>query len=296
MADPWADHPVSREVLDACSEVWDRDIIEASSDPEALARTEVVQPAVFAVNVAAFRVLESYGLDFGATAGHSLGEFSALVATGVLKLYDAFGAVVVRGRAMQAASDATPSTMLAVLGLTPEKSAELCEVAGRGDVLQVANENSPLQTVISGSVPAIERAEELAKSMGARKVVRLDVAGAFHSPLMQPAVPAVREAIADLKFRDPLFPVVPNVSAKITEDGSALRDLLGRQVVSAVRWDKSMKAMSAWGINTYAEAGPGDVLTKLTKRCVDDASAKAIGSPEAAEKFVRAWKNGEFSE
>ena len=294
MADPWMEHPAGAEVLDACAEAWGKDLVALSRDADALGTTEVAQPAVFAVNVAAFRVVESCGIEVGAAAGHSLGEYSALVAAGVLGLEAAFGAVVVRGRAMQEASDATPSTMSAVLGLSPEKAAELCEVAGRGDVLQVANENSPEQTVISGTVPAIERAEELAKSMGAKRAIRLQVAGAFHSPLMRSAVPAVRAAIADLEFADPRFPVVPNVSAKITEEGAALRDLLGRQVVSPVRWDRSMKAMGAWGITTFLEAGPGDVLAKLSKRCVEGSVARAVGSPEAAEAFARSWKDGDL--
>ncbi len=292
MADPWTDHTAGREVLDRCSEVMGKDIVELARDEAALATTEIVQPAVFACDLAAFRVLEDAGVAFGAAAGHSLGEFAALVAAGALELEPAFEAVKVRGLAMQEASDATPSGMTAIIGLSAADAAELCDVAGRGDVLQVANENAPTQVVLSGSIPAIERAEEVARSRGV-KAIRLNVAGAFHSPLMKPASPAVREAIANLEFREPRFPVVPNVSARPTTEPSALRDLLSRQMVSPVRWERSMVTMvEDLEISTFAEAGPGEVLSKLARRCVRGASTSAVGSPEAATTFVTGLEGG----
>ncbi|HKX25552.1 MAG TPA: ACP S-malonyltransferase, partial [Actinomycetota bacterium] len=200
MADPWADHPEARPVLDESSEVLGYDVIEACRDESRLADTAIVQPALFACDLAAFRVLEGEGFRFDSAAGHSLGEFVALVAAGATDLRPTLEAVVERGRAMHEAGEINPGAMTALVGLSPDEAADICRVAGRGDVLMVANENSPKQTVLSGSIPAIERAEELARSRKCR-VVRLKVAGAFHSPLMRPALDRVRAAVARLQFR-----------------------------------------------------------------------------------------------
>lgn len=287
MADPWTAHPAGKSVLEEASDAWGRDLVATCRDEDALALTEVVQPAVFACDLAAFRVLEAESAAFTATAGHSLGEFAALVAAGALDLAPALQTVIIRGQAMQEASDLEPSTMTAILGMTKEEAADLCEVAGRGDVLQVANENAPSQVVLSGSVAAIERAEELARS-GNAKAIRLKVAGAFHSPLMKPALQRVRQAIADLQFHEPRFAVIPNVSGRPTTEPSALRDLLSRQMTAPVRWETTMNAMDGIGITRYAEAGPGEVLAKLAKRCVKGARAVAIGSVEDAVSFASA--------
>jgi len=153
-------------------------------------------------------------------------------------------------------------------------------------MLAVANENAPSQVVISGTEDAIERAENLARSNGA-KAVRLKVAGAFHSPLMRPALGTVRESIAGLSFREPRFAVVPNASGRPTTEPSALRDLLSRQMVSPVRWEKSMRALAEAGADTFVEAGPGDVLSKLARRSVPGAQAVSVGDPGQAETFAR---------
>ena len=286
MADPWTDHPEGRAVLVEASEVLGYDVVEACRDEKQLADTAVVQPALFACDLAAFRVLETDGLRFDAAAGHSLGEFVALVAAGATDLRPTLEAVVERGRAMHQAGQANPGTMTALVGLSPEEAADICRVAGRGDVLMVANENSPKQTVLSGSIPAIERAEDLARSRKCR-VVRLKVAGAFHSPLMRPALDQVRAAIARLEFRAPAFPVIPNASGRPTEQPSALRDLLSRHLVSPVKWERSMRAAAAeLGVEWFVEAGPGDVLAKLAKRCVPGARATSVGTPGEARALA----------
>jgi [acyl-carrier-protein] S-malonyltransferase len=260
-------------------------VAELCRDADALGTTELVQPALFACDLAAFRVLEAEGVRFEAAAGHSLGEFVALVAAGVLDDVDAFRILVTRGRAMQEASDVTPSGMTAIIGLSPTDAAEICRVAGRGDVLEVANENAAKQVVLSGSIPAVERAEEAARSRGA-KAVRLKVAGAFHSPLMRPALDPVREALSHATFHEPRMALVPNVSGRVTRESSALRDLLSRHIVSPVRWERSMRALGEAGIDTFVEAGPGDVLSKLARRAVPGTTAVAVGSPEAAQEFA----------
>ena len=285
MADPWLEHPAGREALEACSEALGYDVADACRDEEQLKDTAIVQPALFSCDLAAARVLEAEGVTFSMAAGHSLGEFVALVVAGATDLAPTIDAVVERGRAMHDAGEQNPGTMSALVGISPAEAEEIVRTAGRGDVLTVANENSPKQTVVSGTLEAVERAEELVRSRGA-KAVRLKVAGAFHSSLMQPAAERVRKAVASLAFREPRFPVVPNASGRPSTQPSALRDLLGRHVVSPVKWERSMRAMDEEGIALYVEAGPGDVLTKLVKRCVPGARAVSVDGPQDAKAVL----------
>lgn len=285
MADPWISHPAGAAVLEEASSTLSRDVVAACRDEELLATTEFAQPALLACDVAAWSVLEAHGVRAEAAAGHSLGEFAALVAAGALAFADAMELVAERGRAMQAAALERPGTMTALLGLSAEEAAEICEVAGRGDVLAVANENAPKQVVLSGSVEAVERAEEAARSRRAR-AVRLNVAGAFHSPLMQSAVVRMRDALSTASFEEPQFPVAANVSGRLIGDRTAFRDLLARHVVSPVRWERSMRTLGEAGFDTFVEAGPGDVLARLVKRTLPDARAIAVGGPDQAIEFA----------
>jgi [acyl-carrier-protein] S-malonyltransferase len=281
MADAWATHPASKAVLEEASATLHRDIAEGSRDEAALATTEFVQPAILALDVAAFRVLRDEGATFSGAAGHSLGEFAALVATGVLDLTAAIEIVIVRGRAMQEAGERRPGTMTALLGVGPEDAAAMCDEVRGDDVLMVANENSPQQVVLSGSVPAIERAEALAAERKIR-AVRLKVAGAFHSPLMEPAVEPLGAAIDTFAFGPPRFPIASNVTGELVDDPEELRALLKRHVISPVRWARSARALQEAGADVFVEAGPGNVLTKLAKRVVPGARAVAVGTPEDA--------------
>ena len=281
MADPWTEHPAARAILDEASGSIGRDIVAGCHDPDALATTEFVQPALLACDVAAFGVLEAEGVPFVGVAGHSLGEFAALVAAGDVAFGDALDLVVVRGVAMQRAGEERPGTMTALLGVGTEDAAALCDEARDDDVLVVANENSPAQSVISGSVPAIERAEALAKERKFR-AIRLNVAGAFHSSLMDPARAAIDERIDAIEFSAPRVPVAENVVGTLVSDPAEIRSLLKRHVVSPVRWESSVRAMADAGATSFLEAGPGDVLTKLMKRIVPDEAARAIGSPADA--------------
>ena len=281
MADPWIAHEAGRETLEEISDIWGRNAVQVCRDESALSTTELVQPALFACDMAAFRMLESEGARFVAAAGHSLGEFVALAASGAVELRSAFEVVLERGRAMQEASEAASGAMTALIGLSPADAAEVCRVAGRGDVLEVANENAPRQIVLSGSTGAIERAEEAARSKGA-KAIRLRVAGAFHSPLMRPALDRVREAISRVEFRTPRMAVVPNSSGRPTTEPSALRDLLSRHLVSPVRWERSVRGLADDGFGVFVEAGPGDVLSKLVRRTLPGSTAIAVGSPDEA--------------
>jgi [acyl-carrier-protein] S-malonyltransferase len=290
MADVWAGHPASAAVLEEASAAMGRDLVAGCHDEAALATTEFVQPALLACDVAAFRVLDAEGL--GGTeapvvgvAGHSLGEFAALVAAGAMELTDALELVVVRGAAMQRAGEDRPGTMSALLGVGTDDAQALCDEVRGDDELVVANQNSPVQVVISGSVPAIERAEGLAKRRKIR-AIRLNVAGAFHSELMRPAVEPILEVLARIEIAAPRFPVAENVTGALVSDAAQLRELVAVQVVSPVRWETGVRALAAAGATRFLEAGPGEVLTKLAKRVVPDATAVAVGSPEAAASAI----------
>jgi [acyl-carrier-protein] S-malonyltransferase len=285
MADPWLEHPAGRAALEEASRALGRSVVEGCRDEHALATTQFAQPALLACDVAAFHVLEADGVRAGAAAGHSLGEFAALVAAGVLDLGVTVRLVAVRGRAMQEAGEAAPGTMTALVA-GPAQAAEIVEAAARdGDVLTVANENASNQTVLSGSPPAIERAEAEARSRRVR-AVRLNVAGAFHSPLMRPAVEPIAEALATAAFAAPAFPIVANVTGSFEDDPDELRGLLALHVVSPVRWEASIRALAAAGFDTFVEAGPGQVLTKIVARELPGVRAVAVGSPDAARALA----------
>jgi [acyl-carrier-protein] S-malonyltransferase len=281
MADAWSDHPAGKETLEQASEILGWDVVQRSREPAELERTEVVQPAVFACDLAAFAVLCAEGIRFEIAAGHSLGEYAALVASGALGLRDGLTALTARADAMGRAARETPGAMTALIGIGVEDAREVCEIAGRGDVLAVANENAPKQTVLAGTLTAVERAEQLARGRGAR-AIRLNVAGAFHSPLMAPALAEVRRALSRVAFSPPALTIVPNVSARPTREPVELRDLLSRHLVSPVRWDATMRAIAHLGADAFVEAGPGDVLSKLARRAVPHAAVEQAGSPAAA--------------
>jgi [acyl-carrier-protein] S-malonyltransferase len=281
MADPWVDHPAGEAVLEAASDALGRSILEGCRNEDALQTTEFVQPALLACDVAAFRVLQASGLtDVVGVAGHSLGEFAALVAADALVLADALALVVVRGAAMQRAGEERPGAMCALLGVGAADAERLCAEVRDDEELVVANHNSPAQSVVSGTVAAIERLEAAAKERKVR-VVRLNVAGAFHSELMRPAVQPVLDALEGIALSDPVFPIAENVTGELVTDAGRLRELLGRHVVSAVHWEEGVRNLAAGGADRFLEAGPGDVLTKLMKRIDPTLAAVPIGSPEA---------------
>lgn len=286
MADPWIDHPASRAVLDEASTALGTDVVEGCRDESLLGTTAFVQPAMLAIGVAAYRVLEAEGVQALGVAGHSLGEITALVAAGVLSLADALDLVIVRGRAMQEAAEQRPGTMAALLGVDADRAATLCDDAREDDVLVVANENSPTQTVISGSIPAVERAETIGRDQGIR-AIRPNVAGAFHSPLMEPAVGPIVERLSSIAFHDPAFPIAENVTGQIEDDPHRLRELLGRHVVSPVRWASCVRALAEVGAGTLVESAPGDVLTKLARRIVPQSRAVAFASPQVVRDILR---------
>jgi [acyl-carrier-protein] S-malonyltransferase len=242
---------------------------------EQLKQTRVTQPAVFLHSVVAFKGIDVNRADM--VAGHSLGEFSALVANGVLSFEDGLKLVSVRAQAMQKACEINPSTMAAVLGLADEKVEEVCAAVQTetGEIVVPANYNCPGQLVISGSIKGIEVACERMKAAGAKRALVLPVSGAFHSPLMEPAKEELKAAIETTTFYSPNAPVYQNVVAKAVMDREEIKKNLIEQLTGAVRWTQSVQAMVASGAHRFIEVGPGKVLqgliTKIDKSVVTEA-------------------------
>ncbi len=228
--------------------------------------TEITQPAILTVSVAAWRVLEEKGITPAIAAGHSLGEYSAHVAAGTLDFADAVRAVRNRGKYMQEAVPVGEGAMAAILGMKIDDVTAICSESARGEVVQPANINSPEQIVISGSKPAVERAAELAKARGAKRAVMLPVSAPFHCALMQPAQDRLAADLKSLTFHTMDHPLVTNVDAKVIQDPAQARDALIRQVTGAVQWVRSMQVLIDRGIQTFVEVGPGKVLCGLMRQ------------------------------
>lgn len=237
---------------------------------EELTRTENAQPALFTVSAICARLLEEKGVCPDAVAGHSLGEYSALACAGVLSFEDGLRTVRKRGELMAGVGGRTPGSMAAVLGLPAEAVAEVCAAAADAGRVDVANYNSPEQTVISGETAAVERAMALAKERGAKRSIKLPVSAPFHSSLMQPLEAEMAAVLHALPVNAPRVPVVANVSADYVRDPEAVRSALVRQMAGSVRWTESVRRLAADGIDTVVEVGPGAVLKGLVARIVAD--------------------------
>ncbi|MBX2934984.1 MAG: ACP S-malonyltransferase [Ferruginibacter sp.] len=259
---------VSKEMFEQANDILGfriSDIMFGGSD-EDLKQTNVTQPAVFLHSIIAFKTLQNARPDM--VAGHSLGEFSALVANNVLSFENALMLVSIRAQAMQRACEMNPSTMAAVLALADEKVEEICSAvtAETGEVVVAANYNCPGQLVISGTIKGIDIACEKMKAAGARRALVLPVGGAFHSPLMMPAKEELAAAIDATHFNDPVCPVYQNVVAKAVTNAAEIKRNLIDQLTGAVRWTQSVEAMIADGAKNFTEAGPGKVLQGLVQK------------------------------
>ena len=262
--DLYDNYALARELMSHANEVLGfslTDVMFEGSD-EDLRQTRVTQPAIFLHSVVACRLMTKLRPDM--VAGHSLGEFSALVIAGALDMGDGLRLVSERALAMQEACELQPGTMAAVLGLADDKVAEVC--AGVEDVVVAANYNCPGQVVISGSMSGVELACKALKEAGAKRALRLPVGGAFHSPLMQPAAERLQKAIMDTTFYAPIFPIYQNVSARAEENKDVIKRQLLEQLTSPVRWTQSVQQMIADGATDFYEFGPGDVLKGLIRK------------------------------
>jgi len=249
------------------------DIMFAGTADE-LKQTKVTQPAVFIHAVVAFKILAIEKPDM--VAGHSLGEFSALVANECLSFDDALKLVFIRAQAMQHACEINPSTMAAVLGLDDKKVEDICALV-KDEIVVAANYNCPGQLVISGSVKGVEEASKLLKEAGAKRTLLLPVGGAFHSPLMQPAKEELAAAIKKTSFNIPVCPVYQNVIAKAVTEPSAIKSNLIAQLTSPVRWTQTIEQMIADGATHFTECGPGKVLQGLVQKINKEMKVDGIG-------------------
>jgi [acyl-carrier-protein] S-malonyltransferase len=246
---------------------------------EELKQTKNTQPAIFLHSIALWNVLKP--TDAAMMAGHSLGEYSALVAADALTFKDAIKLVRLRGELMQKAGEENPGTMAAIVGLDPKIVSEVCSAASEAGIVQPANFNSPGQIVISGSVSGVRKAMELAKERGAKLAKELVVSGAFHSPLMQSAKDHLKDALDKTEIRNAKIPVYVNFSAKPVTNADEIRTALFEQVTSPVRWEETIVAMISDGAASFIEVGPGKVLQGLVKRIA--ANAEISGFDKAAE-------------
>jgi [acyl-carrier-protein] S-malonyltransferase len=284
--------PALRAVYDEASSVLGYDVAALCFDGpiERLNLTEYTQPALLVSSIAALRALDPMGLIPAAVAGHSLGEYSALVAAGGLTYRDAVAVVQKRGRYMAEAVAPGTGLVAALLGLTGEVVKELCREASSVGVVAAANFNSPGQVVIAGEKAAVERALELAKARGCKKAIPLPVSVPVHTPLMQGAADRLAADLREVNWSDLKMPLINNAEAKALTKAADIRTSLIRQLPSSVLWEDSIKAMAAMGITCFVEIGPGTVLSGLIKRILPQATTLTVNDPMSLESTLQSLK------
>ncbi len=287
MGASWADHE-SFELVEHASDLVDVDVraLLLDADQETLTHTANAQLATFVLSLVVLDAAERLGLEPALCAGHSLGEYSALVATGALSYEEGLRLVAERGAAMQDAAEQRPGTMMAVLGLDDDDVQAAC-LRAEGEVW-VANYNAPGQVAIAGEPEALRRAVEIAKSLGAKRVLSFPVGGAFHTPLMAPARERLRKALAEVRLRTPEPVVVANVDARQHPDPGEWPGLLSAQLCGPVRWRQSLQTLYEAGARTFVELGPGSVLTGLARRTLtgEEVTSISVTSPAELERLV----------
>jgi [acyl-carrier-protein] S-malonyltransferase len=278
--------PVARDTFAEADEILGFSLSKLmwEGPAEDLTLTKNAQPAILTHSVASFRAMRDLLGAVSFAAGHSLGEFSAHVAADTLSFRDALEAVRLRGELMFQAGRTRPGTMSAVLGLDDEAVEAVCSAVEDG-ICVPANFNAQGQVVISGDAPGVREGAERARDAGARRTLPLNVSGAFHSPLMEPAEKGLRDRLADVTFADPRFPVVSNVTAAPVTRGEEARHLLVRQLTAPVRWSASVGRMVELGASRFLELGPGSVLTGLNRRNAPDLPCQAVGDSSGVESF-----------
>ncbi|PHI95197.1 [acyl-carrier-protein] S-malonyltransferase [Parasaccharibacter apium] len=288
--------PVARAVFEEVDEALSFNLsrLMFEGDAAELTATENTQPALFAVSMAVVRVLEHEGgfalkEKAAVLAGHSLGEYAALTAAGVMGISEGARLLRLRGQAMQRAVPVGQGGMAALLGVEPDVAQNICTECAKGDVLEIANDNGGGQIVLSGHIAAIERAMEAAKARGIRRVVKLPVSAPFHSSLMAPAAQEMKEALAEAELHPAEIPVIANVTAAIVSQPDEIRSLLVQQVTGRVRWRETVLAMADKAITNQHELGAGKVLTGLARRIVPDLSADHAGTPAEIEAMLKTF-------
>lgn len=293
MMNAYGDSPVVRQTFDQASAALGRDLwqLVAEGPAEALNQTVNTQPLMLTAGVAVFRLWQEKGGPLPKlVAGHSLGEYSALVVAGVLELKDAVPLVELRAKAMQEAVPAGEGAMAAIMGLDAESIKAVCAESALGQVVQAVNFNSPEQTVIAGNAAAVQRAADGCKAKGAKRAIMLPVSAPFHCSLMQPAAEKLKARLASLSLNTPRIAVVNNVDVAIVNDADQIKDALVRQAAAPVRWVETMQAMQAAGVTQVVECGPGKVLSGVAKRCAEGLVGLAMADLAGLEAALAAVK------
>lgn len=294
MGSAWVDHP-SWELVEEASDATGRNIADLllNTDADELTMTRNAQLSTFVTSMVVLDAVSRTGAEAAAHAGHSLGEYSALCAAGVLDFADAAKLVNERGDAMQAAADEQDGTMAAILGLDDDQVDVACQkTAGNA---WIANYNAPGQVVIAGSPDDLDRACATAKELGAKRAMRIPVGGAFHSPLMAPARDRLRKAIDQVEFRNAEQTVYCNVDAMAHTEAGDFADLLGAQLTSPVRWRQTLRALETDGFTTFVELGPGTVLTGLVKRAATTAGRVSVSTPTDVDGLLETLQGSKTS-
>jgi len=288
--DIYETEPMAKYLFDRADEMLPFDLkrICFEGPAEELTQTRITQPAIFVHSVSMAQAMSPRGLKIHAAAGHSLGEFSALVATGVLSFDDALSLVALRGELMQNAGDERPGTMAAIIGLDQEKAEEVCKNANsENEVVVCANINAPGQIAISGDVAAVKRAMTLAKEAGAKRALPLKVSGAFHSPLMAPAAETLAAKVEATTFKPPNVPIYQNVTAEPTKKPLDIKKGLINQLTHPVRWTETIDNMLKSEVQEFFEVGPGAVLQGLVKRIAKGTKISGVGTVESLEIYKK---------
>jgi [acyl-carrier-protein] S-malonyltransferase len=291
MMQPFADARIVRDTFTEASEALGEDLwrLAAEGPVDSLNSTVNTQPVMLTAGYAVYRAwCEAEGVVPALVAGHSLGEYTALVAAGVIAFRDAVPLVRFRAQAMQDAVPLGTGAMAALLGLDDDSVRAACGEAARGEVVEAVNFNAPSQLVIAGHRAAVERAAQLAKARGAKRAVMLPVSAPFHSSLLKPAADRLAERLATIAFAKPSIPVVNNVDVLIESDPVRIKDALARQACQPVRWVEVVQRMAEAGVTHLAECGPGKVLAGLTRRIAPDVQAYAIVDPQSLQQTMEA--------
>lgn len=291
----YGDLPVIRQTLAEASEVLKQDLARliAEGPAEELNRTVNTQPVMVTAGICAYRAwTELGGAEPALVAGHSLGEYTALVVAGVISFADCLPLVRLRGQAMQEAVPQGQGAMAAILGLDDDAVRAACTEAAQGEVAEAVNYNAPGQIVIAGSAGAVQRAIEAAKARGAKRAVPLPVSAPFHSALMQPAADRLRQYLQSVAFKAPRMPVINNVDVASYDDPARIKDALVRQACNPVRWVETIQAFAAHGVTHVAECGPGKVLAGMTKRIDGSLESLALFDRASIEQGSGQWKRG----
>lgn len=293
MLNGFADNAVVKQTVDEASDALQFDLgrLVAEGPKEELDLTTNTQPVMLTAAVAFYRAwLAAGGMAPALVAGHSLGEYSALVAAGVIPFKDAVPLVRFRAQAMQEAVPVGQGGMAAILGLSDDDVRSACAEAAQGGIVEAVNFNAPAQVVIAGHKPAVERACEAAKGKGAKRALPLPVSAPFHSSLLKPASDRLRDYMAKLAFSAPQIPLINNVDVAVAQDVDAIKDALVRQAASPVRWVETIQKMAAEGVTHVVECGPGKVLAGLTKRINGELIGEAITDQASLDKVLELLK------